>query len=155
MDDGFRQYLETLHASFERLIAMKPHSVGSLPREVPWECVYLFSEGNRHLYVGRTRNLPQRLRNHCGNASGHNQAVFAFKLARELTGRTTVDYSRQNSRKELLNNPVFAAAFSDAKARIRGLELRFIEEKDPLRQALLEIYASFVLKTPYNDFDTH
>jgi hypothetical protein len=35
------------------------------------------------------------------------------------------------------------------------MELRYIEENNPLRQALLEIYVSFVLKTPYNDFDTH
>ncbi len=155
MDDGFRQYVEALHASFERLVNMKPQTVDALTSTLPMECVYLFSEGGRHLYVGRTRNLRQRLRNHCSNASEHNQAVFAFKLAREFTGRTRVDYSKQNSRKELLTVPSFAAAFSNAKVRIRGMELRFIEEKDPLRQALLEIYASFVLKTPYNDFDTH
>jgi predicted GIY-YIG superfamily endonuclease len=155
MDEGFRQYLETLHASLERLVAMKPKSVDALPRTLPLACVYLFSEGGRHLYVGRTRNLRQRLRNHCGNASEHNQAAFAFKLAREFTGRTRVDYSKQNSRKELLAVPSFAAAFSNAKIRIRRMELRFIEEKDPLRQALLEIYASFVLKTAHNDFDTH
>jgi hypothetical protein len=29
------------------------------------------------------------------------------------------------------------------------------EEADALRQALLEIYVSIILKTPYNDFDTH
>jgi hypothetical protein len=44
MDDGFKQYLETLHTSFERLVAMKPHSVDALPRIVPLECIYLFSE---------------------------------------------------------------------------------------------------------------
>ncbi len=35
------------------------------------------------------------------------------------------------------------------------MDLRFIEEQDQLRQALLEIYVSAVLKTPYNDFETH
>jgi len=30
-----------------------------------------------------------------------------------------------------------------------------VEETDPTRQALLEIYAATVLKTPFNDFDTH
>ena len=33
--------------------------------------------------------------------------------------------------------------------------IRFVEENDPVRQALLEIYAAVALKTPYNDFDTH
>jgi hypothetical protein len=35
------------------------------------------------------------------------------------------------------------------------MDLRFVEETDPLRQAFLEIYASVVLGTKYNDFDTH
>ena len=35
------------------------------------------------------------------------------------------------------------------------MDLRFVEEADPTRQALLEIYASVVLRTEYNDFDTH
>jgi hypothetical protein len=99
--------------------------------------------------------LRQRLRNHCGDSSGHNQAVFAFKLAREATGCVKAKYSKEGSREVLIADPKFAAAFASAKTRIRSMELRFIEEKDPLRQALLEIYASFVLKTPYNDFDTH
>jgi hypothetical protein len=35
------------------------------------------------------------------------------------------------------------------------MDVRYVEETDPLRQALLEIYVSIILKTPYNDFDTH
>src|SRR2546422_5267992 len=118
MDEEFKQYLETLHSSFERLVATPAVCVNALPRTLPLQCVYLFSENGRHLYVGRTRKLRQRLRNHCGNASGHNQAVFAFKLARELTGRTKVSYAKKDSRKQLLDDPEFAAAFSNAKAKV-------------------------------------
>ena len=155
MDDGFRTYLETLHASFEKLVSMEPHTVLALPQIVPLECIYLFTENSRPLYVGRTRKLRQRLRNHCGSASGHNQAVFAFKLAREATGRMKAGYSKHDSREVLIANADFSSAFVAAKARIRRMELRFVEEKDPLSQALLEIYASYVLRTPYNDFETH
>jgi hypothetical protein len=35
------------------------------------------------------------------------------------------------------------------------MELRFVEESNQRRQALLEIYAAVVLETPYNDFQTH
>ena len=35
------------------------------------------------------------------------------------------------------------------------MEIRFVEETDPVRQALLEIYVATVLETPYNDFDTY
>ncbi len=49
----------------------------------------------------------------------------------------------------------FKSAFDKAKERIALMDTRFVEESDPVRQALLEIYAATVLKTPYNDFDTH
>ena len=35
------------------------------------------------------------------------------------------------------------------------MKIRFVEETDPVRQALLEIYVATVLETPYNDFDNH
>ena len=64
-------------------------------------------------------------------------------------------YTPEGSRAAPVVLPEFAVAFIVAKQRIRKMELRYVEESDPLRQALLEIYASFVLKTPYNDFNTH
>jgi hypothetical protein len=35
------------------------------------------------------------------------------------------------------------------------MDLRYVEETDPTRQALLESYAAVVLRTLYDDFDTH
>jgi hypothetical protein len=32
------------------------------------------------------------------------------------------------------------------------MDVRYVEETDPQRQALLEIYVAVVLETPYNDF---
>ena len=49
----------------------------------------------------------------------------------------------------------FIGAFDRAKARIREMDIRFVAEPDPLRQAVLEIYTAIALQTPYNDFDTH
>lgn len=51
--------------------------------------------------------------------------------------------------------PEFLTAFDAAKARIRSMDYRFVEEADQNRQALLEIYCAIVLETPYNDFGTH
>jgi len=155
MDETFKQYVESLHPSFERLMNVTPVSITELPKKLPSKCIYLFSERSEHLYVGRTRKLRSRLQQHSIPAAQHNQAVFAFKLAREATGFTEASYTAKGSRSALLANPLFAEAFSRAKARIREMDLRFVEEGDPLRQALLEIYVAVVLKTPYNDFDTH
>ena len=155
LHDAFRQYVESMQESFERLTGMEPVTIGTVPRDAPSECIYLFSEGARDLYVGRTRRLRRRLRDHSTPAAQHNQAAFAFRLAREMTGHLTAAYSTETSRVALSSDGEFAAAFVGAKRRIREMQLRYVEERDPLRQALLEIYVAVVLKTPYNDFSTH
>ncbi len=38
---------------------------------------------------------------------------------------------------------------------IRAMEVRYVAESDPTRQALLEIYVATVTEAKYNDFDTH
>jgi hypothetical protein len=88
-------------------------------------------------------------------ASQHNQAVFAFRLAREATGKLIAAYTTEGSRIALTGDEEFARAFLGAKQRVRAMQVRYVEETDPLRQALLEIYASIVLQTRYNDFNTH
>ncbi len=72
-----------------------------------------------------------------------------------MTGHLQPAYTAKDSREALCADPEFAQAFLEAKRRIRKMELRYVEESDPLRQTLLEIYVAVVLKTPYNDFDTH
>lgn len=155
MNDVFKQFVESLQPSFERLIDMKPVTAAAIPAHAPGSCIYLFSEEGRHLYAGRTRNLRQRMRQHSLPGSQHNQAAFAFKLASENCGKTAVKYVKGEGRAGLAVDPTFAPAFTAAKARVRMMDLRFVEELDPTRQALLEIYVSVVLSTPYNDFKTH
>lgn len=82
-------------------------------------------------------------------------AAFAFRLARESTGHTRATYRTEGSRAELAKDPLFLRAFNAAKARIREMDVRFVEESDALRQTVLEVYAAVALHTPYNDFDTH
>ncbi len=155
MHESFKRYVETLHPSFERLVNMHPVKIAALPKPLPDKCVYLFSEGENYFYVGRTRRLRNRLRQHSIAGAQHNQAVFAFKLAREATGQMVATYSAKGSRKALSADSAFDAAFSQAKTRVRNMDLRFVEETNALRQALLEIYVSVVLGTKYNDFETH
>jgi hypothetical protein len=152
MNERFRAHVESLQPKFEALMQMRPVTVGTVPRDMPRTGIYLFSEGDNHLYVGRSKRLRDRLKYHCGTAT---DAPFAFKLARHDTGNVTASYSKAGGRKELLGTAEFAAAFQRAKDRIRRMDLRFVEEPDPDRQALLEIYATIALKAPYNDFDTH
>jgi hypothetical protein len=155
MNDTFRQHVESLHPSFERLMSMSPVKVCSLPKPMPNRGIYLFSENATHLYVGRTNRLRQRLGEHCRKSSPHNSAPFAFLIARAESKMVAASYKPEGSRADLAKHEVFGPAFIAAKDRVGKMDVRFVEEADPLRQALLEMYASIALATPHNSFENH
>ncbi len=134
---------------------MAPHRPTSLPRGMPLAGIYLLSEGTRHLYVGRSNRLHKRIGNHCREGATYKMSAFAFRLAREATGRLQATYTKHGSRADLMQDPAFVRAFERAKGRIRQMDVRFVEESDPVHQAILEVYVAVALQTPYNDFDTH
>ena len=155
MNQTFAALIESLEPSFQSLVTMTPVRFAQLPVSVPLRGIYLFSEGERHLYVGRTNGMKKRLQNHCRPSGTHFSATFAFRIAREATGMLKASYKAAGSRSELGAHPIFGPAFLSAKARVGAMDLRFVEESDSVRQALLEIYVATVLRTPYNDFDNH
>ncbi len=152
MDPRFETHIEALPSALEELLHREPKKVPLLSNRVPAAGIYLLSEGSRHLYVGRTRDIGKRLHNHFGT---WRQAAFAFRLAREATGKVKPSYRRKDSREALMRDPAFANAFEQASARIREMDARYVEVADPIRQYLLEVYVAVALDTPYNDFDTH
>lgn len=154
--DKFSRHLESLVPRFEHLLHMEPVKPTSLPRTMCRAGIYLFSENGRNLYVGRSNNIRDRIGRHCRPSATHRMAAFAFRLAREETGSIAAAYRPgPNSRAGLLENPIFLDAFNRAKARIRIMDVRYVEEHDPVCQTLLELYVAVVLSTPYNDFDNH
>ena len=155
MNKHFLEVIQSLEPSFQKLIAMPPVTALTLPQAIPTAGIYLFSEDGAHLYVGRTRNIRERIARHTRPGATHRMAAFAFRLARKATSNPTATYKKEGSRGNLMENPEFRFAFDEAKKRIRAMELRFVEENDPIRQALLEIYVAVSLDTDYNYFDTH
>ncbi len=155
MNPKFAAVVESLEPSFQRLVGMEPVTISTLPKEMPKSGVYLFSEGDSHLYVGRSRNIKGRIRRHCRPKSTHRMAAFAFRLAREVTGNHEATYVNEGSRAELMKLPKFVAEFNSAKSRIRSMDIRFVDEPEALNQMILEVYAAVSLGTPHNQFDTH
>lgn len=134
---------------------MAPVTLKTLPRDVPARGIYLFSEDGASLYVGRTNRLRRRIQNHCRPSASHNQATFAFRIARHDSGRKIATYRTDGSRSALELDSDFSPAFVAAKERVARMQLRYVREDDPTRQALLEIYVATVLSTPFNDFENH
>ncbi len=154
MNERFRDYVEGLDASLRRLIEMGPVKICNLPDDVPHQGVYLFSEEGKHLYVGRSKNIRSRLQVHCRSSSGHNAATFAFLLAAKEIGRPAATYKTKGGRNELEGTEPFKSAFMKAKEKVQQMDVRFIEEPDSVKQALLEIYVAVSLNTQFNDFKT-
>lgn len=156
MNEKFAELVDSLQPKLDLLLTMQPLRYGTLPRDMPTSGVYLFSENGKHLYVGRSNVLRDCHSRHCRPGAKHNQASFAFLLARKTTGRISASYQKdENSRAGLMLNPEFVSAFDTAKDRIRAMEYRYVEESDQNRQMLLQIYCVVTLDTLYNDFGTH
>ncbi|QDS91603.1 hypothetical protein FF011L_03330 [Roseimaritima multifibrata] len=151
MDERFLNYCDQLQPRLDALLAMPGIHPVAPPTGMPNRGVYLLTENDVHLYTGRSNTMPKRLRDHC--TGGHRKAALAVKLTRLATGNPAT-YRRENSISVLMTQPDFATAFTDAQTRIRNMTLRYVEETDPVRQCLLEIYVSLVLRTTYNSWDT-
>jgi len=123
--------------------------------------IYLFSErgqagggGEKAIYVGQTRKLRSRLKNHTRLGGKNNQATFAFLLAKidaEVAGVDTKQY-----REMLEKDKDFIAHFDGAKSRVAEMQVRFMLLYGPIERSLFEIYAAMALDTlVYNSFETH
>jgi len=152
MNPRFREMVDGLENKYRALVETRAVRPADVPKGTPVGGVCLFSEGRAHLYVGRTkRELAVRIRNHFSSAP---DCPFAWLLARETTGKKAT-YKQSGGRKELLADDKFKAEYEAAKERIRAMDVRYVHEPDPTRQALLEIYVAVATSARYNDFNTH
>ena len=151
MKRDFELLMADVKRLYEDLMQMSPVTRDTLG-DCDYPGVYFFTEGDRHLYTGRTRRLRVRLMQH--SRPSIKDAPFAFRLARESTGRLKASYKTEGSRDELMADPVFIKSFAEQKQRISKMLIRYVRVEDDVTQALLEIYTSTLLDTPHNEFRT-
>src|SRR3982751_567034 len=154
----FDELLERLPRLLETLLAASP-----VHRKVPGEQlrlpeivgVYLFTENDQHRYVGRTRNVRERLGQHTRPKSPENSAPFAFNIAKKKAEADGVSLS--GPRKKIQNDPAFVPYFGAAKDRVRAMDYRFVDIDWPALSTVFEVYASVALGTDadFNLFETH
>jgi len=134
----------------KRLEASRLHSRDTF-KDLPQQGVYVFYDGEKPVYVGRSsrQTIKKRLQQHTAPSSRENQAVFAFRLLQESVGEKTGHGTP-------LTRPQFAKKydkeFNQAKGKVAGMKVRAIEISDPATRAVFEIYAAVALNTPYNSF---
>ncbi len=152
--DVFDHLVADLPQLLERLLAAPPAPVSGQEQIPNLPGIYLFSELDHAIYVGQTRKLKQRLRNHTNPLGKNNQATFAFLLAKDEAEKAGVDTAQ--FRAQLEADQQFAGHFQAAKLRVSEMDVRFIELAGPIERSVFEIYASLALDTlVFNSFETH
>ena len=150
-----------IEGRLERLLQSDVYGRGVVERKAApiTHGAYLFTEGGRHLYVGRTGKTERSLRagkpsasgfrarlaGHCRPSSGLSSATFAIRLALEQARKEGKPITAP--RRELLADPRFAALFIAAKERITAMEFRVVEIEDDRESAVFEVYAAYMLET--------
>jgi len=151
MNMVFQTHTEKLPDLMNRLRNCEPFEEKGVVWQKKLAGVYSLEEAGKIVYVGRTRNLKQRLRSHI--TAHENKASFALKRARiELDRKAT--YKTENSKKALLREPDFLAAFKRHVDMIKKMPVRFVKIPDPIDQYLFELYAHLEYDLPLDGFDT-
>ena len=116
--------------------------------------IYLLTEQAEAMYVGRTRDLRQRLGDHMRPSSDRYMATFAFRLAIEDAESAGLDVDSM-TRAKLEADHAFRPFFDAAKRRVAAMHVQYVEADDPVEQTILEVYAAECLAARYNTFETH
>ncbi len=117
--------------------------------DAPHTGVYVFYEKGKPIYVGRSRNLRRRIREHGAASSERYSATFAFKLLRQKLSDPkgkAADIERDHKEE-----------YHQQRERVRMMTFRAVSITNQLEQTLFEVYAIIEMGTApqYNDFETH
>jgi predicted GIY-YIG superfamily endonuclease len=118
--------------------------------------LYLFSDAKQKpIYVGQSRNIYDRLAQHCRPSSPENAASFAFNIAKREAEHRRIDIAGFH-RKALSVRADFKRLFDDTKAQVALMPVQFIVEPHADLRTVFEVYATYALGTQeYNTFETH
>jgi hypothetical protein len=113
---------------------------------------YSLVEGNRAIYVGISRNVFSRLRQHVFGKT-HFDASLAFRIAASKHPDAAVT---ELSRAEAMLDDAFGATFAEAQEYLQSLKVAYIEIQNPLELYVFEPYCAIELDThQWNSFETH
>lgn len=109
---------------------------------------YVMLDGGRPIYVGISRNVIGRLRQHLLGKT-HYEATLAYAMAQDR--RPT-----KGTRNEVMGKPEFRMVFDHVQMDLRKMSVASIEIDNPVELYLFEAYAALSLHTwEWNTFRTH
>ena len=143
----FQDIISRMEPLLEELQSSRLYTRTDL-RGVPKYGVYVFYEDESPIYVGRSNNIPHRIKGHGASSSRHYTATFAFKLYREAIGGPL------GTRQQV--QALDPAEYEGQRQRVRSMAIRAVEITDQRVQTAFETYAVLALGTTrYNTVETH
>lgn len=109
---------------------------------------YVLLEGTRPIYVGISRKVLSRVRQHMLGRT-HFDASLAYLIAQRRL-------PTKGQRSVNMENPEFRVAFASAQEYLRSLCIAAVRIDNPLELYIFEAYAAMALGTSeWNSFRTH
>jgi hypothetical protein len=149
--------MTTMRAALERPHALSgfckqgvgvQNILATLERAKDFSGCYVLLEYRKPFYVGISRSVINRLRQHSNGKTEFN-ATLAYRMANEKV-------PHEQTRSDAMKDPAFRAAFDEAQTRLRNCDVAFIEIPNPLELYLFEAYCAMALDTKeWNTFRTH
>lgn len=150
----FHDLIDKMASDLARLLEAEARPVGEHSHIPDEPGVYLFSRPSGPLYVGQSRKIAQRLRQHTRKSSTENQASLAFNMALIEAAARRLELPK--TRKERAGHEQFARLFLSAKEELAAMDCSFILLADPVERTIFEMYATEALGTAeFNSFETH
>ncbi len=152
LDLLFKEHWERMEGA--PLIKLSELKKGALPKTGG---IYVFYERtDKPIYVGRTKNIRQRIQLHTRDSSKNQSATFTFNLAK-MHYKILLPNRKKTTREVLMNEIEFIPIFNQQKERVKKMHLKYINEEHDILQTILEPYFALKLNTypEYNTFETH
>lgn len=152
-----QQYMATLEQAMKQQISMSEFAIDGVGvaaltqrfgLEADFPGCYVLSEQDKPIYVGISKNVLQRLRQHV-RGSTHFDASLAYRIAAQKM-------PHGNTRSKAMETVEFKAQFNAAKEYIRSLNVGFVKIINPLALYVFEPYCAMRFDTGiWNTFETH
>lgn len=109
---------------------------------------YVLLENRKPIYVGISRSVLQRLRQHV-RGSTHFDASLAYRIAAKRA-------PHKDTRSIAMENEDFKMEFNRAKEYLRSLNVAYVQITNPLVLYVFEPYCAMYFNTSeWNTFETH
>ncbi len=122
--------------------------LSQIGRSVDFAGCYVLVREGKPFYVGISRTVVQRLRQHL-NGRTHFDASLAYQMATKKT-------LHKMKRAEAMRDGAFRKAFDEEQSLLRSCSVAFTEIPSSLELYLFEVYCAMELDTrDWNTFRTH